>query len=81
MAEDEFPEVEGGGAEEVRKVDHVRSMVMLEEGGFCAYGRRARGGMDRLAKTLMQMKAGGLPFSPPVPGRNTRISTLKTLAA
>lgn len=59
MVEDEFPEVEGGGAEEVRKADHVRFTVMLEEEVFCAYGGRVGGGMDRLAKTLMQMKAGG----------------------
>lgn len=39
---------------------------------------RAWGGMDTLAKTLMQIKAGGLPFSPPVPGEVCR-SALRDL--
>lgn len=41
---------------------------MLEEEVSCAYGGMAWGGMDRLAKTLMQIEAGGLPFV--VPGEN-----------
>lgn len=38
------------------------STVMLEEGVSCVSGGRAWEGVDRLAKTLMQIEAGGLPF-------------------